>query len=338
MADTTRRSALFGSSAALLAPLALSACATVSLTQAAPAATSSIQFSTHQYASRGAQNLFLDVMYDASVAIAGRRPVIVFSFGGGWEGGDRGNQASNTPLFQEFLAQGYAIAAIDYRLGIKIAKEAGEFSEANGTEMYLRAIAWSVEDIFDATSFLLAHADEWNIDLNQIVLLGGSSGATNSLVAEFNVANHSELARTHLPDGFRYAGVVSMAGAFWLPPNTPLTFAAKPAPIMFFHGAHDQLVTYDEHQGRFSGYGPTYFFRAFAGPDYPKWFEDYPEGDHVLAALPLLTKQLEIRAFLQRLVRDRQEASIHTIEYSRPPATFASMLEAAREQAGRSDE
>lgn len=70
--------------------------------------------------------------------------------------------------------------------------------------MYLRAIEWGAEDIFDATSFVVKHADEWNNHRDQITLMGGSSGATDSLVAEFNVVNETELARTHLPAGFRY--------------------------------------------------------------------------------------------------------------------------------------
>jgi pimeloyl-ACP methyl ester carboxylesterase len=214
------------------------------------------------------------------------------------------------------------VIAIDYRLGIKIAKERNEFTPETGTQMYLRAIEWSVEDIFDATSLVLKHADAWNIDTNQIVLMGGSAGATNSLVAEFNVANETELARAHLPAGFRYAGVISMAGAFWLKAETPLTFKNKPAPIMFFHGAKDQLVTYDEFQGAFSGYGPVAYFRKFAGPDYPKWFVDYPQGDHIIAAMPMIDGLKEMDAFLQRLVKERQQVSIHTVEESAVPKIF----------------
>ncbi|MEI5680814.1 hypothetical protein AAAK29_21200 [Mesorhizobium sp. CCNWLW179-1] len=69
--------------------------------------------------------------------------------------------------------------------------------------------------------------------------------------------------------GFPLCGVIAMAGAFWLPAGTPLTFASKPAPIMFFHGGKDWLVTYDEVQDRFSGYGPQYYLREFPGPDFP---------------------------------------------------------------------
>jgi pimeloyl-ACP methyl ester carboxylesterase len=280
-----------------------------------------LQTTTHLYATRDGQELKLDLHVDDSVKVTGPRPAILFSYGGGWEGGAR-NDKGLVAGFEHFTSSGYAVIAIDYRLGIKIAKERNEFTPETGTQMYLRAIEWSVEDIFDATSLVLKHADAWNIDTNQIVLMGGSAGATNSLVAEFNVANETELARAHLPAGFRYAGVISMAGAFWLKAETPLTFKNKPAPILFFHGAKDQLVTYDEFQGAFSGYGPVAYFRKFAGPDYPKWFVDYPQGDHIIAAMPMIDGLKEMDAFLQRLVKERQQVSIHTVEESAVPKIF----------------
>lgn len=308
------------STAAMLALLSTCALTLPATALAAPAkasakaaAASSLKRETFLYATKEGQPLNLDLIVDRSVKVAGRRPVIIFSFGGGWEGGSR-NDGGLDKSIEPFTSMGYAVVAIDYRLGVKIAKDRKEFTPANGTAMYLRAIEWGVEDIFDATSFVLKHADEWNVDKDQIVLMGGSSGATDSLVAEYNVANETELARNHLPTGFRYAGIISMAGAFWLKATTPLLFKNKPAPIMFFHGAKDQLVTYDEVQGPFSGYGPVYYSRRFAGPDYPKWFVDYPQGDHILAALPSIDSTLEMKAFLQKLVKERQQLSIHTVE------------------------
>lgn len=318
-------------SIAIIAALVATVCAYAQTAQTGPSSeeepskscvfSTTVQRTSYQYANKDRQELYLDRIVATSVEIEVKQPVIVFSFGGGWEGGAR-NDPGLDSVYDRFTSLGYTVIAIDYRLGIKIAKERNEFSEANGTAMYLRAIEWGVEDIFDATSFILSQAGAWNIDPDQIVLVGSSSGATNSLVAEFNVANETELARAHLPAGFRYAGVISMAGAFWLKANTPLVFENKPAPIMFFHGAKDQFVTYDEIQGPFSGYGPVYFFRAFAGPDYPKWFVDYPQGDHIIAGLPVIDSMNEIESFLQKLVKERQQLSIHTVEEGKIAKTF----------------
>lgn len=327
MLSINRRTALLGSAAALLSPAIAGAQEADPLQEIANEPAASVEFTTHRYATKNGSDLFLDVILDPNASSQDKRPAIIYLFGGGWEGGDRGNR-SNLDYWGHFLALGYAIVAIDYRLGVKIAKDKGEFT----TEMYLRAIQWSVEDLFDATSFVVSNAAEWNLDTNAVVTLGGSSGATSALIAEYNVANATPLAKEHLPHGFRYAGVISMAGAFWLPAGTPLEFASKPAPIMFFHGGKDWLVTYDEVQDKFSGYGPSYFFRVFAGPEYPKWFVDYPDGDHVLAALPLINRQLEIRAFLERMVRDGEQLSIHTVEHSRFPSSFEGLMEANAEK------
>lgn len=297
----------------------------------------SVERTTFEYAEKDAQKLHLDRIVDPSVNVAGKRPVIIFSVGGGWEMGGRDDEGLQ-PFLNQLASYGYTVVSIDYRLGIRIAKASGEMTKENGTAMYLRAIQWGVEDLFDATSYILERADEWNIDKEQIVIIGGSAGATNSLVAEFNVANDTELARAHLPQGFRYAGVISMAGAFWLQADTPLEFKSKPAPIMFFHGAKDQLVTYDEIQGPFSGYGPAYYFRKFAGPEFPKWFVDYPDGDHVVAATPTMDSQHEMQAFLDRVVKRRQQISVHTVEEGKPPKTFGSLLLYGKRAFGAADE
>lgn len=280
---------------------------------------------TFPYATKGGQTLHLDRIVGTSTKVSGKSPVVIFSYGGGWEGGRRDDPGTE-PFLEYLTTLGYAVVAIDYRLGIKEAKDKNEFTSANGTEMYLRAIEWGVEDLFDATSYVVEHADEWNVDRDQVVIFGGSAGATNSLVAEYNVANDTELARAHLPAGFRYAGVISMAGAFWLKAGTPLEFKSKPAPILFFHGAKDQLVTYDEYQGAFSGYGPVYYCRKFSGPDFPKWFVDYPEGDHVVAATPVIDNRYEFAAFLQKLVRDREQVSVHTVVDDKTPKTLGNLL------------
>lgn len=317
----------------LLAGLAsgVGACATAqapqtqAAQQVAAAEQGTVEKSTVLYATKDGQTLYLDRIVDSSVKVSGKRPVIIHSVGGGWETGLRDDRGV-TPFLNHLSSLGYVVISIDYRLGMKAAKERNELTATNGTELYLRAIQWGVEDLFDATAYVLKQADSWNLDTNQIVILGGSAGATNSLVAEYNVANETELARTHLPAGFRYAGVISMAGAFWLKADTPLAFKNKPAPIMFFHGAKDQLVTYDEVQGPFSGYGPVAYSRKFPGPDYPKWFVDYPQGDHAISGSPMIDQRKEIEAFLQKLVREGEQASIHTIQEDKVPKTLGNFF------------
>jgi hypothetical protein len=113
--------------------------------------TGSIQKATFEYAVKNSQKLFLDRFVDTSANIVAKRPVIIFSIGGGWENGGRGD-GDVPPLFKYLASLGYTMVSIDYRPGIKIAKASGEMTKENGTEMYLRAIQWGVEDLFDATS------------------------------------------------------------------------------------------------------------------------------------------------------------------------------------------
>lgn len=60
----------------------------------------------------------------------------------------------------------------------------------------------------------------------------------------------------------------------------------------------------------------------FAGPDYPKWFVDYPQADHIIAAFAVDRSVYEMKAFLQKLVVERQQLSIHTVENGKVPKIF----------------
>ncbi len=88
---------------------------------------------------------------------AGRRqaPCVVLVHGGGWDSGDRGQ----VPQLNHWLArQGYAVAAISYRLA--------------------PAAKWPAqrEDLAAAVAFLKAKAEELDIDPTRLVLAGRSAG------------------------------------------------------------------------------------------------------------------------------------------------------------------
>lgn len=281
---------------------------------------------TFQYATRDNRKLYLDRITDTTVKVEGKRPIFIYSFGGGWEVGER-NEKLIAPFFKYLTSIGYTVVTIDYRLGIKEAKASGEMNDKNGIDMYLRAIQWGVEDLYEATSFVLKHADEWNIDTNQIVIGGSSAGATNSLCAEYELCNYSPLAAKYLPKDFNYAGVVAMAGAIWLKgENTPLVWSKPPCPIMFFHGSKDQLVTYDEAHAGFSGYGPAYIHKQFANLDYANWFMDLPGADHTMSLAPVIDYREEIKSFLTRFVKEKQHSIIHTIVNDKVKKTFENII------------
>jgi dienelactone hydrolase len=311
--------------------LAIALCACASTLNAAdtvaPAAPTevaqAIEKTTFLYATKAGQQLHLDRYVANHLQVQGKRPAIIYSVGGGWENGERDDRISKEYV-EHFAALGYVGISIDYRLAIRQAKQKGEITPANIRQVYLRAIRWGVEDLYDATAYVLEHADEWNVDPNRVVIVGSSAGATNSLVAEFNVANRTELAKTHLPENFRYAGVISAAGAFWLEDNTPLAWKQRPAPIMFIHGAKDQLVTYDADEKN-SAYGPVYAQRQFASQGNSSWFIDLPEADHAMSFAGLIDYRSEMEAFLTKLVWGKQALTVHTVENGKVAKTLGNL-------------
>ncbi len=112
--------------------------------------------STRVFARAGtAEELALD-FYTPSGAALERVPCVVVIHGGGWDSGER-TQLSD---FNHWLAgQGYAVAAISYRLA--------------------PAHRWPAqgEDTLAAIAWLKAHARELGIDPTRLVLLGRSAGA-----------------------------------------------------------------------------------------------------------------------------------------------------------------
>jgi hypothetical protein len=80
--------------------------------------TSNVQKTTFEYAEKNSQKLFLDRFVDTSAKVEGKRPIIIFSVGGGWENGGRGD-SGKLPLFNYLTSLGYTMISIDYRAGIK---------------------------------------------------------------------------------------------------------------------------------------------------------------------------------------------------------------------------
>ncbi len=90
----------------------------------------------------------------------GPRPLLVFIHGGGWTGGDKGN---DTARFVPYLNKGISCATINYRLS-------GE-----------HPLPAPVHDAARAIQFIRSKATEWNIDTQHIALTGGSAGACTSM-------------------------------------------------------------------------------------------------------------------------------------------------------------
>jgi len=95
-------------------------------------------------------------------------PVIINIHGGAWVKGVKESQRG----FNTFFKQGYAVANIEYRLA------------ATG-----KAPA-AIEDVRCALIFLIRNADTYHIDVNKIVIMGGSAGGHLALMAGLLGNNH----------------------------------------------------------------------------------------------------------------------------------------------------
>jgi dipeptidyl aminopeptidase/acylaminoacyl peptidase len=195
---------------------------------------------TEEFAVKDTNHLLLDV-YMPSVAPPDTGfPCFVFVFGGGFISGRR-DEPRSVDAFEKLSEKGFVVVAIDYRLGLKGVTKMGV--NLVGTLEY--AIRLAVEDLYSATSYLYNNAARFHINPNEIIISGGSAGAITALQADYWLHNQHETSKL-LPSGFRYAGVISYAGAI-LSRNGKVKYAdSQPAPTLFYHGTEDQLVTYNQ--------------------------------------------------------------------------------------------
>lgn len=85
-------------------------------------------------------------------------PLILFVHGGGWKRGDRVNGTGKAKV-AHFIAQGYAVASINYRL------------VPDGT------VEDQASDVATAIAYVIAQARDLNIDPRRVVIMGHSAGA-----------------------------------------------------------------------------------------------------------------------------------------------------------------
>jgi acetyl esterase/lipase len=113
------------------------------------------------FAAPGGVPLTLDVYRPA---VPGRYPTVVQIYGGAWQRGEPGDDATAATVL---AAQGFVVFAIDYR----------------------HAPQWQwpaqIEDVRAALSWIRAHGPEYDADVSRFALIGRSAGAQLALVAAY---------------------------------------------------------------------------------------------------------------------------------------------------------
>ena len=190
------------------------------------------------------------------------------------------------------------------------------------------AVNMAVEDMYCATNFVIANSEEWAVDTTKIMLSGSSAGAITAVQAEWMRCNGAWRAEV-LPDGFKYAGIVSCAGAIFSIKGKP-KFKSAPAPMLLFHGTSDRNVPYD-HASMFGVgfYGSSYIVKQLERLDSPYWFYSAEYMDHRLAGLPFIYDCDVIMQFIRDFVVRGEALQIRTdvvyLDGEKQPTNFKVM-------------
>lgn len=279
--------------------------------------------STVLYAIKGDDTLYLDKYECRGYGSQAPKPAVIYMFGGGFYTGIRSNK-SYYPYFKFLAEKGYTVFSIDYRLGLKKyyaqkkqegTQGAGKSRRRNMLEFVgtlNKSIDMAVEDLYSATSFILKHSKDWNIDSSSIIASGSSAGAISVLHAEFYLANRMKYSNTEmLPHNFNYAGIISFAGAI-LNYRDKLHWDTAPSPIALFHGDADPTVPFNRiwtPWGSFNG------SKKIAGTlnkmNVPNMFCIYKNMDHKIANLPLTTGLNYIASFLDNIIVGKKKMTIN---------------------------
>ena len=265
---------------------------------------------THHYATHDGYELLLD-RYDTTIAQEECRPCMIFLFGGGFKQGSRDHEMY-TSYLERLASEGIVAISIDYRLGLKLYPPTG--GKVSMVKALANAVTVAVEDLYGATNYVIANAEAWGIDTDLIMISGSSAGAITVLQAEWLRCNGDELAKT-LPEGFRYAGVVSCAGAIFSTSGKP-KFEQQAAPMLLFHGTSDSNVPY--HKSSIAGigfFGSKHIVKHLDKVLSPYYFYSAEYATHTLAATPFIDQQDLILQFINDFVLRGRKLYIEAIIY-----------------------
>jgi acetyl esterase len=215
-----------------------------------------------EYAQVGGESLRMDAAIPDGTGAdgSGRHAALILVHGGAWVTGDK--QRNVQPLFAPLEEAGIAWFSINYRLA------RGDDPAALISLEGLAALARASDDVRKAVVFVRAHAEEYGIDPERIVLLGESAGAhlasmaalrapraeVRGVVAFYSPSDLVRLVETspRIPDALRRAVKGTPLEALLLPALrqlSPQTYVDGGAPPFFMiHGTADTLVPVEQSE------------------------------------------------------------------------------------------
>jgi len=273
--------------------------------------TDSVKVDTYTYSFKDGNPLDLDV-YTPYFDNQQKRPLIFYVHGGGFMDGKRDDPGIK--LFCKKLAQhGYVAASISYRLTRK-GTETGFGCDCPAIDKR-NTFNNAVEDLQDATFFMIKNRDQMGIDPQKIILSGSSAGAETVL----NTAYQPPYCYGLDSGPVSYAGVISMAGAV---PDTSRIFKESAIPSLLFHGTCDNMVPYSTAPHRYCnksqpGYlilhGSHTIAEKLKKLGTPYWLYTYCNASHEIASKPMTANFDEIIDFCYSFVVNKGKEQRNTV-------------------------
>jgi acetyl esterase/lipase len=257
--------------------------------------TDSVKVDTYTYALKDGQSLDLDV-YSPAFDNETKRALIFYVHGGGFYEGIRND--SGIQVYCKKLAKyGYVVSSISYRLTRK-GTDSGFGCDCPAIDKR-NTFNKAVEDLQDATFFMIQNRDKMGIDPQKIILSGSSAGAETVL----NTAYQPPYCYGLDSGPVSYAGVISMAGAI---PDTSRIFKESAIPSLLFHGTCDNLVPYasaphryckESQPGYLMMHGSYTIAEKLKKLGTPYWLYTYCNAAHEIAGKPMTDNLNEIVEF-----------------------------------------
>lgn len=278
-----------------------------------------IEHRTETYAIKGEDTLQIDIYLPQEDSLA-YRPTLLYVHGGGFAGGQRDDSLGIQFAYQ-LAERGFTVASMSYRLTMK----GKSFSCDQARSNKIKTFQLAVEDIRSATNYLLDRKKEYGIESEKFVLAGSSAGAEAVLHAVYWPEERLLESAPPLPRNFRYAGIISFAGAIV---ELDGITAETAIPSAFFHGTCDALVPYATAPHHYCAEGEPGYMTLHGSYTLAEQLRDLGKsylilshcgGGHGWASYPMRDYVPLIATFLKEQVIERQHQQLHYIYAEQAP-------------------
>lgn len=256
------------------------------------------------YSKLNDMELKLDLYHPIALRRDRRRPLFVLIHGGGWKSGQR---ADYRPHALRVARAGYVVASLSYRL--------------SGVAKFPAA----VRDVNSALQFLSDHADEYGIDPNRIVVMGGSAGGHLAMMAGYS-KNEKFRPEVSSPSSVKYK--IAAIFNFYGPCDLTSDFAKKVEVVRGFMG-----VDYQDNPEQYEQASPLFDI----SPDSPPTLIVHGTIDEIVPVdqSDMLASKLKESGVPVRY--ERLSGWPHTLDLAEPMFEYLSgvILEEIRRAVGR---